>query len=127
LPKEEVFFVFHGVCQSQLALRYLLPVFQVFDSENSRLRSENNLLKDQLQRSLKELKQFQLRYPSPYAAQLEADNAQDEGNPSLTASPEITSALLTAYDTRKAFLRTLIIIVGFIDFMTYCNCRDIRA
>lgn len=70
---------------------------QGFDSEASKLRSENIALRDQLQRSLKELKLFQAKYPSPFASQLDS---HDEA-PQLSASPEITSALFEAYDTRK--------------------------
>lgn len=124
-PKEEVRFVLSRCVRLQFTFRSL-PL-QVFDSENSRLRSENNLLKDQLQRSLKELKQYQQRYPSPYAAQLEADHQQDEGNPSLTASPEITSALLTAYDTSKIRLSSCFFFVRPTYLSTHCHHRDIRA
>jgi hypothetical protein len=99
----------------------------VFDSENSRLRSENSLLKDQLQRSLKELKQYQLKYPSPYAAQLEANDKEDERNPALTASPEITSALLVAYDFRKMLVRSPFIAAHAFTQMDHAVCRDIRA
>jgi len=71
----------------------------VFDSEAAKLRSENIALRDQLHRSLKELKLFQTKYPSPFSSQLETD--RDEAPPQLSTSPEITSALFDAYDTRK--------------------------
>jgi hypothetical protein len=59
------------------------------------------MLKDQLHRALAELKSYQLQYPSPFAAQAAAASEQDEDGLKLTASPEITSALFVAYDTRK--------------------------
>jgi len=37
-----------------------------FEGENGRLKKENSILKDQLQRSLKELKGYQEKYPSAY-------------------------------------------------------------
>ncbi len=71
---------------------------QTFDSETNKLKSENNALRDQLNRALKELKSFQIKYPSPYANQ--QDSSRDDETPKLSASPEITSALFEAYDTR---------------------------
>jgi hypothetical protein len=59
------------------------------------------MLKDQLHRALAELKSYQLQYPSPFAAQAAAAGEQDEDALKLTASPEITSTLFVAYDTRK--------------------------
>jgi hypothetical protein len=78
-------------------------LLQTFDAENARLKTENNLLKDQLHRALKELKAYQLQYPSPFAAQVEANSEHDEDHPKLTASPEITSALFVAYDTSTQY------------------------
>jgi len=67
----------------------------------NKLRSENIALRDQLQRSLKELKLFQAKYPSPYASQIGLSGQDEDDAPKLSASPEITSALFEAYDTRK--------------------------
>ncbi len=67
----------------------------------NKLRSENIALRDQLQRSFKELKLYQAKYPSPYASQIGMDSGRDDDDPKLSASPEITSALFEAYDTRK--------------------------
>lgn len=59
-------------------------------------------MRDQLQRSLKELKLYQTKYPSPYATQIGMGSGlDDDETPKLSASPEITSALFEAYDTRK--------------------------
>jgi len=75
---------------------------QVYESEVMRLKSENKSLKDQLQRSMKELKSYQVRYPSPYSSATSAESKHngDENFPSWSASPEIMTALFEAYDTR---------------------------
>ena len=69
---------------------------RVYEGELSRIRRENSSLKDQLQRSLRELKAYQIKYPSAYAP---SDN--DGDLPPWTTSPEIMTPLLQAYDSRK--------------------------
>ena len=46
---------------------------QVYESEISHLNRENEALKDQLNRALKELKEYQIKYPSAYAAFADQD------------------------------------------------------
>jgi hypothetical protein len=70
---------------------------QVYEGEVSRMQGENKSLKDHLQRSLRELKAYQMRYPSPFSSQ---EVKEDE--PHWSASPEIMTPLFDAYDTRKA-------------------------
>ena len=68
---------------------------EAFEGELSRLRTENKTLRDQLNRSLKELKAYQVKYPSPYVPTPQED---DEGN-LWTISPEAVNPLMEAYDT----------------------------
>ncbi|KAJ1423361.1 hypothetical protein B484DRAFT_420672 [Ochromonadaceae sp. CCMP2298] len=68
---------------------------QVYEGEVSRMQGENKSLKDHLQRSLRELKAYQMRYPSPFSSQ---EVKEDE--PHWSASPEIMTPLFDAYDTR---------------------------
>lgn len=67
------------------------------EGEMFRLKRENGSLKDQLQRALRELKAYQLKYPSAYVPPAEGD----DDLPPWTASPEITTPLFIAYDARK--------------------------
>lgn len=69
---------------------------RAYEAEIARIRRENISLKDQLQRSLRELKVFQIKYPSAYAP---CENEDDL--PPWTTSPEIMTPLLQAYDSRK--------------------------
>ena len=69
---------------------------RAYEGELSRIRRENSSLKDQLQRSLRELKAYQIKYPSAYTS---SDNEADL--PPWTTSPEIMTPLLQAYDSRK--------------------------
>jgi hypothetical protein len=55
-------------------------------------------LKDQLQRSLKELRAYQIKYPSPYVPNAASE---DEAN-MWSAAPEAVNPLLEAYDTRMS-------------------------
>lgn len=68
---------------------------QVYEGELYRLRRENSSIKEQLQRSLRELKAYQVKYPSAYAPAVEIEDF-----PQWTSSPEITNPLFTAYDSR---------------------------
>lgn len=78
---------------------------QVFDGELVRLRRENVALKDHLQRSLKELKFYQHRYPSAYSP---GNRGEDEELPPWKTSPELMTPLLEAYDTRIAELESVV-------------------
>lgn len=77
----------------------LLIYFQIYEGEMAKLKRENDLLKNQLQRSLKELKAYQLKYPSPQL--IDNDNDDDEGLSPWVTMPESMSPLLEAYDSRK--------------------------
>jgi hypothetical protein len=70
---------------------------RAYDGELSRNRRENASLKDQLQRSLRELKAYQIKYPSAYAL-----SEGEEDLPPWATSPEIMTPLLQAYDSRKS-------------------------
>lgn len=72
---------------------------QVYEAELSRLRNENKTIRDQLQRALKELRAYQVKYPSPFAAS-QADT--DDAEAALwSAAPAMMTPLLEAYDTRE--------------------------
>lgn len=49
---------------------------QVYENEISHLNRENDALKDQLNRALKELKEYQIKYPSAYASFTDQDGTQ---------------------------------------------------
>ena len=72
----------------------------VFEGELSRLRRENGSLKDSLTRALRELKAYQLKYPSAFVS---VQFAEGDGAdmPAWTTAPEIMSPLFEAYDSRK--------------------------
>ena len=69
---------------------------KTYDGELFRMKRENGVLKDQLQRSLKELKAYQVKYPSAYAPTMDVDDEL----PPWTAAPEIMTPLFIAYDSR---------------------------
>ena len=71
---------------------------QVYEKELDQLKRENFHLKDQLNRSLKELKSYQIKYPSAYIS-LEED--EDAEFPQWSVSPESMGPLINAYDTSK--------------------------
>lgn len=77
---------------------------QVFDGEATKLREDNRILRNQLQRAMKELKSYQLKYPSPYSTAA----IDDEGLPAWSSSPETTAPLFEAYDCRIAELEDTI-------------------
>lgn len=66
----------------------------------SKVRHENASLKDQLQRALRELRAYQVKYPSPYVAEAAAD-ADDPEGALWTMTPNVVNPLLEAYDVRK--------------------------
>lgn len=78
-----------------------------FEGELGRLRRENSTLKDQLQRSLKELKAYQAKYPSAYINVGPSEGDYDQ-LPSWASSPDIMKPLFEAYDTRIRELESVI-------------------
>ena len=78
-----------------------------FEGELGRLRRENSTLKDQLQRSLKELKGYQTKYPSAYINVASSDGEHDQ-LPAWASSPDIMKPLFEAYDTRIRELESVI-------------------
>lgn len=79
---------------------HLDPVAEtdVYTQQIARLKAENATLQAQLQRAMKELKAYQLQYPS---AVLPDESTADEGIlPPWVLSPEAMNPLLQAYDTR---------------------------
>jgi hypothetical protein len=83
----------------------LAPERGSFEGETTRLRRENGILKDQLQRALKELKGYQVKYPSAYVTV-----AHSEGDelPPWASSPDIMAPLFEAYDTRNKELESIV-------------------
>lgn len=77
---------------------------QIYDIELQKLRRENVSLRDQLQRSLKELKYYQLKYPSAYFSDT---NDQMDLAPWIT-SPDLVHPLLEAYDSRVKELEDIL-------------------
>jgi predicted RNase H-like nuclease (RuvC/YqgF family) len=67
---------------------------EAYEGELSKLRTENKTLRDQLNRTLKELKSYQIKYPSPYVPHSVED---EEGNWPMV--PEAVNPLMEAYDT----------------------------
>lgn len=67
------------------------------ENDISRLRNENRALRDQVQRAMKELHFYQVKYPSAY----QAEHRDEDVDSSLwAAKPEIMVPLLEAYDNR---------------------------
>jgi len=83
----------------------LAPERGSFEGETTRLRRENSILKEQLQRSLKELKCYQLKYPSAYVNVAHTDS--DE-LPPWVSSPDIMAPLFESYDTRVKELESIV-------------------
>ena len=107
---------------------------KVVEGELFRRKRENNSLKDQLQRALRELKGYQLKYPSAYVPPIDGDEAL----PPWTASPEITTPLFIAYDARKSRIIVMSVLIFHVDirsestplshyFVVTGNIRDQRA
>ena len=74
---------------------------QIYEGEIVQLKKENASLKDQLQRSLKELRAYQVKFPSAYVSV--ADEVDGEF-PQWSISPESMGPLIQAYDTSKPWL-----------------------
>jgi hypothetical protein len=71
----------------------------------TRLRRENISLRDQLQRSLRELKAYQVKYPSFVKSKEGLEN--EESSPVWPYNPDIMTPLLAAYDARIQELETI--------------------
>jgi myosin protein heavy chain len=71
---------------------------QIYEGELGRLRRENASLKDQIQRTFRELKAYQVKYPSYDIPQQVLDN--DENLPPWSTTPELMTPLLEAYDLK---------------------------
>lgn len=95
----------------------ILFLLQAYEGELSRLRVENKTVKDQLQRALKELRAYQVKYPSPYVPTPTGD---DEGN-LWTISPEAVNPLMEAYDT--SMLLVVCICICF-TYNYFVRCRN---
>ena len=77
-----------------------------FGGDVGRLQEENNSLKNQLKRALKELQIYQNTYPSAYSSHFNTihddDDGEDDDNPHYwSPSTEKLKPLFEAYDTRK--------------------------
>jgi len=83
----------------------LAPERGGFEGETTRLRRENGILKDQLQRSLKELKAYQQKYPSAY---VNIQHKEGDELPPWASSPDIMAPLFEAYDTRVKELESIV-------------------
>ncbi len=83
----------------------LAPERGGFEGETTRLRRENGILKDQLQRALKELKAYQVKYPSAYVS---IQHKEGEELPPWASSPDIMAPLFEAYDTRVKELEGIV-------------------
>ena len=100
-----------------------------FEGELGRLRRENSTVKDQLQRALKELKVYQMKYPSAYINVGPSEGEYDQ-LPSWASSPDIMKPLFEAYDTRIRELESVIHIqteqlrvqTGSVSFLSSSSC-----
>lgn len=81
----------------------------VFEGELTRLRRENGCIKDSLTRALRELKAYQLKYPSAYIS-VQYNEGDGADMPGWTTAPEIITPLFEAYDSRKSH---------YINFITF--------
>lgn len=81
-----------------LVINFAYSPSQVYEGELARLRRENTSLKDQLQRSLQELKAYHVKYPASVPI---STFDGDENIPPWSIAPEILTPLFEAYDSRK--------------------------
>lgn len=72
----------------------------MLESELDKLKEENTSLQNQLHRSLKELKAYQIKYPSPFLENIH-QNDDDEDQLQLPASARFMKPLFQAYDAGK--------------------------
>ena len=70
------------------------------EGEIIRLKRECSWTQDQLQRVLKELKFYQVKYPTPFMNAV-SDETSDENLPVWISSPELLGPLITSYDASK--------------------------
>ena len=78
---------------------------EVYEGEVVRLRRENESYRDQLKRSLVELRSYQLKFPS---AHIVYDEQEIENLPPWATSPEVVSPLMHAYDDRIKELESVV-------------------
>jgi myosin protein heavy chain len=76
-----------------------------YEGEVVRLRRENDSFRDQLRRSLVELRSYQLKYPT---ANVVYDDQELENLPPWATSPEVVSPLMQAYDERVKELENVV-------------------
>lgn len=69
---------------------------RVYEGELLRMKRENEFIKDQLQRSFRELKAFQIKYPSAYSP-----NEVEDNLPPWITDPKLMNPVITAYDSSK--------------------------
>ena len=72
---------------------------RAYEGELLRMKRENEFIKDQLQRSFRELKAFQIKYPSAYSPTEVEDNL-----PPWITDPKLMNPVITAYDSSKCGL-----------------------
>lgn len=72
---------------------------KLYESEISKVRKENVSLRDQLQRALKEIKIYQIKYPNQLNSS-DNYNVQVDELPPWTTTSEIVTPIFEAYDTR---------------------------
>jgi hypothetical protein len=72
---------------------------KIYESEISKVRKENLSLRDQLQRALKEIKHYQIKYPNQLNSS-DNFNGQVDELPPWTTTPDIVTPIFEAYDTR---------------------------
>lgn len=77
---------------------------QVYEGEYAKLRRENASLRDQLQRALRELKAYQVQYPSVHMGHL----SDYHDLPPWATAPEVMTPLLEAYDAKIGELQALV-------------------
>jgi len=72
---------------------------EVYEGELFRLRKDNECLKDTLNRALKELKAYQVKFPSAYAGIVSDAEADDASHPMFAGSDAVLP-LMNTYDCR---------------------------
>ncbi|KAG5182592.1 hypothetical protein JKP88DRAFT_348798 [Tribonema minus] len=81
---------------------------RLYEQELARLRADAKFMEDQLQRTSKELRVYQLKYPQAAARIGRADLDAQPDVPGWVASAEVMSPLLAAYDGRIQDLEGLV-------------------
>jgi hypothetical protein len=75
---------------------------QVYEGELARVRKENGVLRDQLQRCHLELRYYQVKYPND---NVQVDSGEHDELPPWVTSAEHMTPLLQVYDERIAELQ----------------------